>query len=163
MTDGFDGGEDGSGVLDEIATAVEIMRCVGIGKDFIEHGNLRLYHLLTYQFCFLIVIAFESVHPVGRATFPTFSARWKRMADEVVFMLHSLHHLFVGQHSAIDSDMYLSECGCICESICKGIDGKMFLFRIIADVEKDGPIWDFPFYGADIMEMKDHHLGQSRP
>lgn len=43
------------------------------------------------------------------------------MTDEVVFMLHSLHHLFVGQHSAIDSDMYLVEGGGIGESISDGI------------------------------------------
>ena len=40
MADGVNGGEDGSGVVDKIAAAAEIMRCVGIGKDFIEHDNL---------------------------------------------------------------------------------------------------------------------------
>lgn len=121
VTDGVNGRKDGSGVVDEVAAAVEIMRCAGIGKDFIEHGDLGLYHLLTYQFCFLIVTAFEAEHPVGRATFPTFGARWKRMADEVVFMLHPLHHLLVGQYSVIDSDMDLVEGGGIGESICEGI------------------------------------------
>lgn len=42
MTDGINGGEDGSGVVDEVAAAVEIIRGVGMGKDFIEHGNLGL-------------------------------------------------------------------------------------------------------------------------